>query len=213
MGSLVAVNVGVLRTEEWAGDMGRTGIDKRPAAQRVRATRLGLAGDHVVDTRHHGGFDQALYAYAQEDAAWWAAELSRGQEPGNFGENLTTEGVAVTDAVIGERWEVAGTVLEVSCPRIPCRVFAGFWGVPDLIKRFTAHGAPGAYLRVIVEGDLGAGDPVRVAHRPGHGVTIGEVFRALTTEPALLPRLLDVPELPQKQREVVQRRLRPAAAR
>jgi MOSC domain-containing protein YiiM len=98
-------------------------------------------------------------------------------------------------------------MFEVALPRIPCRTFAGFWGVPDLIKRFTDHGAPGAYLRVVMEGEVGAGDPIEIVHRPGHGVTLGETFRALTNEPDLLPRLLDAPELPAKTRERVRRRL------
>jgi len=97
--------------------------------------------------------------------------------------------------------------LEVSSPRIPCRVFAGFWEVPDLIARFTKRAHPGAYLRVLEEGDLGAGDGITVTRRPGHGVTVGEVFRALTTEPTLLPRLLEAPELPTERVDAARRRL------
>lgn len=205
--SVVSVNLAVVRTGDWAGDLGRTGIDKQPVSGRVKATRLGLHGDVVVDTRHHGGVDQAVYAYSREDADWWAAELDRAATPGCFGENLTTEGTDLTAAVIGERWTVGQTVLEVSAPRIPCRVFAGFWGVKDLIKRFTARAHPGVYLRVVEEGELGATDPITVVHRPGHGVTIGEVFRALTTEPRLLPRLLDAPELPSEAHQTARRRL------
>lgn len=205
-GQLVSVNLGVTRTGAWTGDMGRTGIDKRPVPHRIAATALGLAGDKIFDTRHHGGVDQAVYAYAREDAAWWEAELGRELPPGRFGENLSTAGVDITGAVIGERWQVGTAVLEVSLPRIPCRVFAGFWEVPDLIKRFTARGASGSYLRVVVEGEVGAGDAIEVVHRPGHGVSVGETFRALTTEPELLPRLLDAPELPEKARDRARRR-------
>lgn len=205
--SVVSVNIAVVRADEWAGDMGRTGIDKQPVSGRVKAGRLGLAGDSIIDTRFHGGVDQAVYAYSREDAAWWAGELGRDVPPGCFGENLTTEGLDLTGAVIGERWAVGDAVLEVSAPRIACRVFAGFWGVPDLIERFTARSRPGAYLRVLEEGELGAGDQITVTHRPGHNVTIGEVFRALTIEPALLPRLLQAPELPTRRVETVRRRL------
>jgi MOSC domain-containing protein YiiM len=155
----------------------------------------------------HGGIDQALYAYAREDADWWAAELGRELKPGNFGENLTTIGIDLTEAVIGERWAVGTSVLEVSCSRQPCRVFAGFWQVPDLIKRFTARGLPGAYLRVLTEGEIAAGNSVEVVHRPVHGLTVGVLFRALTLEPELLPRLVDVAELPEKYREVARRRI------
>ena len=204
---IVSVNLAVVRTGAWTGDMGRTGIDKRPTTERVKAHRLGIEGDTVVDTRHHGGIDQAVYAYSREDAAWWAAELGREVPPGRFGENLSTEGIDLTTVLVGERWRVGDAVLEASAPRIPCRVFAGFWDVKDLIKRFTARGHTGTYLRVLEEGELGAGDPIEVVHRPDHGVTIAEVFRALTTEPALLPRLLDAPQLPESVLEMARRRV------
>ena len=204
---IVSVNLAVVRTGAWTGDMGRTGIDKRPTTERVKAHRLGIEGDSVVDTRHHGGVDQAVYAYSREDAAWWAAELDRDLPPGRFGENLSTEGIDLTAVVVGERWRVGGALLEASVPRIPCRVFAGFWDVKDLIKRFTARAHSGTYLRVLEEGELGAGDPIEVVHRPDHGVTISEVFRALTTEPSLLPRLLKAPQLPNDVHETVRRRL------
>jgi MOSC domain-containing protein YiiM len=204
-GHVVSVNLGVLRSVDWAADLDSTGIDKRPVHGRVRAEDDGLAGDVIVDRRHHGGYEQAVYAYAQEDAAWWAENLNREVAPGAFGENLTTTRVAVTDAVIGERWAVGSTLLEVSRPRIPCRTLAGFWDVRDMIKRFTARQVPGAYLRILTEGDLGAGDEVRVVHRPAHGLTIGEVFRALTGERALMPRLANTPELPPTLREKAMR--------
>jgi MOSC domain-containing protein YiiM len=211
-GQVVSVNLAVVRSDPWAGDVGRTGIDKRPTPGRVWAGPRGLAGDQVLDLRRHGGVDQAIYAYAREDAEFWAAKLGRAIEPGNFGENLTLAGVDVTNAVIGERWQVGGAVLEVTRPRTPCRVFAGFWDVPDLIVRFTDHGVPGAYLRVITEGDIGAGDNVEIVRRPEHGVTISTVFRAITTEPELLPRLLDAPELAASDRRKVARRLAPPIA-
>ncbi|MFR9777281.1 MOSC domain-containing protein [Micromonospora sp. MS34] len=212
-GRLAAVNLGVVTEAEWAGDAsGRSGIDKRPAGGRVVVRSGGLTGDFIGERAHHGGPDQAVYTYAEEDAGWWAAELGRAIGPGAFGENLTTYAVDVTGAVIGERWAVGGALLEVTKPRTPCTTFAGFWGVPDLIRRFTVRAAPGAYLRVLREGEVGAGDPVEVVDRPAHGVTIGQVFRATTLEPGLLPALLDVPELPEPIREKARRRLGVAPA-
>src|SRR5439155_18878699 len=161
-------------------------------------------GDAVLDTANHGGRDQAVYAYAREDAAWWAEQLGRDVAPGRFGENLSTSGLDVTGAVIGERWAIGTAVVEVSCPRIPCRTFAGFWDVPRLVKWFTEAGRPGAYLRIAVEGDVGAGDPIEVAHRPAHGVTLGETFRALTGDRSLAARLLEAPELPAEAHERAQ---------
>ncbi|MEU8263604.1 MOSC domain-containing protein [Micromonospora sp. NPDC048999] len=207
-GRLAAVNLGVVTEAEWAGDAsGRSGIDKRPVDGPVSIRFDGVAGDFIGERAHHGGPDQAVYAYAEEDAGWWATELGRALRPGAFGENLTTYAVDVTGAVVGERWAVGSALLQVTKPRTPCTTFAGFWGVPDLIKRFTVRAAPGAYLRVLREGEAGAGDPVEVVDRPAHGVTIGEVFRATTLEPALLPRLLDVPELPEPLRDKIRRRL------
>ncbi|MGV9215227.1 MOSC domain-containing protein [Micromonospora sp. RB23] len=207
-GRVAAVNLGIVTEARWAGDAsGRSGIDKRPVEGSVAVLAGGLAGDFVAERPVHGGPDQAVYAYAEEDAAWWAAELGRGVGPGGFGENLTTYAVDVTGAVIGEQWLVGSALVQVTKPRTPCTTFAGFWGVPDLIKRFTVRAAPGAYLRVLREGEVGAGDPVEVVERPAHGVTIGEVFRATSLEPELLPRLLDATDLPEPIREKVRRRL------
>ncbi|MER7418726.1 MOSC domain-containing protein [Micromonospora peucetia] len=207
-GRLASVNLGGVTEAEWAGDAsGRSGIDKRPFEGPVLLGVDGVAGDFIGERAHHGGPDQAVYAYAEEDAAWWATEIGRSIRPGGFGENLTTYAVDVTDAVIGERWAVGSALLQVTKPRTPCTTFAGFWGVPDLIRRFTARATPGAYLRVLHEGEVGAGDPVEVVDRPAHGVTIGEVFRAMSLEPELLPRLLDAPDLPEQIQEKVRRRL------
>ncbi|MEU4713724.1 MOSC domain-containing protein [Micromonospora purpureochromogenes] len=207
-GRLAAVNLGVVTEAEWAGDAsGRSGIDKRPVDGPVLLRADGVAGDFIGERAHHGGPDQAVYAYAGEDAEWWSAELGRSVPPGGFGENLTTSAVDVTGAVIGELWAIGSAVLQVTKPRTPCTTFAGFWGVPDLIKRFTVRAAPGAYLRVLREGEVGAGDPVEVVDRPAHGVTIGEVFRAMNLEPELLPRLLDAAELPEPVLEKVRRRV------
>jgi MOSC domain-containing protein YiiM len=192
----------------------RTGIDKRPVTGRVAGHPLGLDGDVQVNRRYHGGEGQALYAYAQEDADWWAAELDRELPPGRFGENLRTRGLDLTNAVLGERWRVGSALLEVTDCRIPCANFERFWGVPQLVKRFTGHGAPGAYLRVLETGDAGAGDPVEVVERPAHGVTVGTAFRAYTTEKHRLPELAPaLPALPQRTRARIAARIETRIAR
>ncbi|MGQ0630731.1 MAG: MOSC domain-containing protein [Sporichthyaceae bacterium] len=195
-----SVNVGPARSSPHAG-LGRTAFDKRPVHARVRAHPLGLDGDEQANRRHHGGLDQAVYAFAREDLDRWHHELGRELPDGAFGENLTTVGIDLNDVVIGERWAVGEAEFEVSCPRVPCRTFARVLGEPRWIKRFTAQGRSGAYLRVLGEGTVGAGDEIRVLARPTHGVTAGETFRAMLLEPELLPRLLDVPELPTKIRQ------------
>ncbi|WP_324789115.1 MOSC domain-containing protein [Streptomyces sp. H51] len=197
---LLSVNVGRARPVPYTDQpQGLTGIDKRPADGPVRVAApgpkgvgaSGLAGDAVCDTRHHGGDHQAVYAVAREDLDGWERELGRSLANGAFGENLTTLGLDVSGALIGERWRIGPeVVLEVTCGRIPCRTFQGHMGEKGWVKRFTLKGAPGAYLRVIHPGEIRAGDPVEIVHRPGHDVTVALQFRAATTERALLPRLL-----------------------
>ncbi|MEV6924122.1 MOSC domain-containing protein [Dactylosporangium sp. NPDC051485] len=216
MAHLLSVNVGTPTLTEHS-DVPYTGIDKRPVEGPVaiavpgpRGTEpTGVAGDRICDTRHHGGPDQAVYAYAREDLDRWAGELGRELPGGVFGENLTTSGLDVTGARIGERWLIGErTVLEVCAPRIPCRTFAGWLGERGWIKRFTERAEPGAYLRVIEPGEVRAGDGIRQAYVPEHTVTVGLAFRALTTEPDLLPRLLEAGEaLPARTREKVLHRL------
>jgi MOSC domain-containing protein YiiM len=167
------------------GDPGEvTAIDKRPVADAVEVGPLGLTGDTQCDTASHGGPPKALYAYADEDAAWWAAELGREITPGLFGENLRTSGVDVGGAEIGERWQIGepgtGVLVEVTYPRIPCMTFQGRMGEERWVKRFTDHGAMGAYLRVVVPGTVVAGDAVRVESRPGHGVSVADVFPTMS---------------------------------
>lgn len=169
------------------GTVGRTAIDKRPVTTPTRVGPVGLVGDTQCDTRHHGGQHQAVYAYAQEDAARWAGELGRAVAPGSFGENLRVSGIDVSGAVIGERWRAGGSdgvLLEVTTARIPCVTFQGFVGEPRWVKRFTERGAPGAYLRVLRDGVLGSGDPVEVEDRPEHGVTVRDTMHRLTAETA-----------------------------
>jgi MOSC domain-containing protein YiiM len=167
----------------------RTGIDKKPVAGRVSVHALGLEGDVQVNRKYHGGEGQAVYAYAQEDADFWTAELGRELPPGRFGENLRTSGLDLTGALLGERWRIGTTLLEVTAPRIPCANFARFWNEPQLVKRFTAHGASGAYLRVLEQGEIGAGDAVDVVLRPDHRVTTGLAFRIFTTQKSRVAEL------------------------
>lgn len=171
------------------GRIGRTAIDKRPAAGPVEVGPLGLTGDTQCDTDVHGGPDQAVYAYAESEAQRWAGELDRPVPPGWFGENLRLDGVPVTDAVIGERWQLGALQAEVTMPRIPCATFARHVDQERWVKRFTARGDVGAYLRVLVPGPVTAGDPVHRIGVPEHGVTVREAFAAITNGPADLDRL------------------------
>ncbi|MFQ1000802.1 MOSC domain-containing protein [Modestobacter sp. SSW1-42] len=192
----------------------RSGIDKKPVAGRVAVHPLGLDGDVQVNRKHHGGEGQAVYAYAQADADFWSAELGRELPPGRFGENLRTSGIDLDAAVIGERWQVGTALLEVTAWRTPCANFARFWGVPDLVKRFAAHGATGAYLRVLETGELGAGDAVEVVSRPDHGITVATAFRIVMNQRSRLPELEPaLPYMPLKDQPVLAAKIEKQRAR
>jgi MOSC domain-containing protein YiiM len=177
-----AVNVGKPRSiERNNGATELSAIWKSPVSRRVAVRGVNVDGDDQADRRVHGGPDQAVYAYAAEDTDWWQTELARDDlGPGTFGENLTVRGVDVTGAKIGERWKIGSVVLEVSAPRIPCWKLAKKMGDPFFIKRFAAAGRPGAYLRIIEEGEIGAGDEIEIVARPSdHDVTIALMNRVL----------------------------------
>jgi MOSC domain-containing protein YiiM len=196
-GTLVAVSVGTPRAIETAGGrVVRTAIFKAPAAGRVAVTGVNLAGDDQADRSVHGGPDKAVYAYASEDTAWWTAEGRPGLGPGAFGENLTTAGVDVSGAVVGERWTVGTTELEVCQPRLPCFKLGLRMGDPSFVKAFGRAGRPGAYLRIVREGDVGAGDAVEVVHRPEHGVTVALVAHVFLHDRGRLAELAPATELP-----------------
>ena len=165
----------------------RTAIDKRPVTSvEVRdpgpkrgGLGSGVVGDDVVSRKHHGGSRQAVYAVAREELDWWGGALGRVLPDGMFGENLTTIGLEVDAAVVGEHWTVGSAVLEVTAPRIPCATFHAWMGEPGWVRRFSERGRTGAYLAVVSPGIITTGDVVDVADRPEHGITVSEVFQAL----------------------------------
>jgi MOSC domain-containing protein YiiM len=176
MGKLLAVcRVASLHPDD--STVGVTAIDKQPVSGPVLVRSLGIHGDVQADRQFHGGVDQAVYAFADEEAEFWAAELVADVPFGYFGENLRTRDVAVDDAEFGERWQVGeSVVLEVTGPRIPCQTFARWVRQERWVKRFAVRGRPGVYLRVLQRGQVQAGDSIHVVHRPGHGVTVARWF-------------------------------------
>jgi MOSC domain-containing protein YiiM len=194
-GRVLSVNVGAPRAFVYGGRPARSAIWKSPVAGRVAARGVNLVGDDQADRRAHGGPDKAIYAYAIEDVRYWERELGRALTHGEFGENLTTEGVAVNEALVGERWGIGTAVLEVSEPRVPCWRLGVRMDDPTFPRRFTEALRPGTYLRIVVEGELGAGDEIRVLERPDHGVTIRDVFRIYTRDRGEVERLVSVPRM------------------
>jgi MOSC domain-containing protein YiiM len=197
MAHVVSVNVGCPKQLSVRG--GRplmSAIGKQPVEGRVRVEGVNLAGDDQADRRVHGGPDKAVYAYASEDIAWWTEQLERPIGFGEmFGENLTTEGVDVTGAVIGERWRVGTVELEVCQPRLPCVKLGLRFGNLKMVKAFAMASRPGAYFRIVTEGDVGAGDAIEVLDRPDHGITIDLVSRAVLLDDALLEHAASAPQL------------------
>ena len=199
MARLDSVNLGHPRPNPHK-DSGWTGIGKQPTdglvevrapGPRTSGLGSGLVGDFIGDGKHHGGDGQAVYAFQREDLDEWERRLGRRLPNGFFGENLTTVGLEVNDARLGERWRVGSeVVLQVTNPRIPCSTFRGWMGQKGWARMFTAAGRPGAYLSVITPGAIRAGDSIEVVRQPDHDVTISLAFRATTTERDLLPRLL-----------------------
>lgn len=174
------------------GRAARSAIDKRPVSGPVQVGPLGLEGDTVADKVSHGGLEQAVYAYAREDLDWWTEQLGRELRNGLFGENLTTAGIDVSSALIGETWRVGATVLQVTSPRIPCNTFKSWLDEPRWVKRFAAAGRPGAYLRVLTPGPVAAGADLEVLDRPAVPVTVAESMLAYYGDEELMRRLLEV---------------------
>src|SRR3954451_18039959 len=197
MARLVSVNVG--RPQQLSVRRGRplmSAIGKAPVDGRVRVEGVNIVGDDQADRRVHGGPDKAVYAYASEDAEWWAEQLGRELAPGMFGENLTTEDIDVSGAVVGEHWRIGTVELEVCQPRLPCAKLGLRFGDPMMVRRFGEAARPGAYLRIVREGELGAGDAIEIAHTPEHGITVRDVFASILLDETLLAHAASAPELP-----------------
>jgi MOSC domain-containing protein YiiM len=195
LGRVLSVSVGSVREFEYNGRQAKSAIWKFPVVGRIAARGENLAGDDQADRRAHGGPDKAVYAYAIEDLRWWEQELGRALQYGELGENLTTEGIDVNGALVGERWAIGTTVLEVSEPRVPCWRLGVRMNDKLFPRRFTEALRPGAYLRILTEGDLGAGDEIRVIEKPGHDLTIRDILRIYARDRQEVGRLLAVPQM------------------
>ena len=212
-GKVLSVNVGLPREFEYNGRPARSAIWKSPVAGRVAARGVNLAGDDQADRRAHGGPDKAVYAYAVEDLGWWAGQLGRPLQHGELGENLTTGGIAVNEALVGERWAIGTTVLEVSEPRVPCWRLGVRMNDKLFPRRFTEALRPGAYLRILVEGDVGAGDEIQVVERPDHELTVRDVLRIYAFDRHEVGRLLAIPRMSESWRRWAEQHLQETRGR
>jgi MOSC domain-containing protein YiiM len=189
---VISLNRGRISDLVIGGRPGRTAIDKRSVTGSVGVRPLGLDGDEIADKHNHGGVDQALYAYAREDLDWWTEQLGRELPNGAFGENVTTAGIDISAALIGETWQLGAVVVQVTAPRIPCVTFKSWLGEPHWVKRFAAAGRPGTYLRVLTPGLAQAGDELTVIGTPSQAVTVAESMRAFYGDRDIMARLLTV---------------------
>ncbi len=175
----------------------------------VAVQGVNLTGDDQADRTVHGGVYQAVYSYAREDYAWWENELGRALPPGQFGENLTTLGIGVNEALVGERWRVGTLLLEVTTPRFPCYKLAMKMDDPTFIKRFASALRPGAYFSIVEGGAVRQGDPIEIEFRPEHDITIKKFAQIYLFERDRLADLLAV-NLPDSWRSSINQRLRNA---
>jgi MOSC domain-containing protein YiiM len=191
-GLVVSVNRGKESDLLIGGRPGRSAIDKRPVVGPVAVGPLGLDGDECADKENHGGYEQAIYVYAREDLDWWTEQLARELPNGIFGENLTTSGISVTTALIGETWQVGTAVVQVTSPRIPCETFKSWLDEPHWVKRFADARRTGAYVRVLSAGSVQAGDELTVLSRPDQAVTVAESVQAYFGDREIMSRLLTI---------------------
>lgn len=201
----LSVNVGkAVDTGHTSAPTGTTGIDKyavsslsvRAPGSKADGLGSGVVGDHIGDRRFHGGDNKAVYLFAREELDWWEIELGRPLRSGIFGENVTTTGLDVDALIVGSLLAVGdpdapAVLLRVAGPRIPCRTFAGHLGERQWIKRFSRRGLTGAYCAVVAPGEIRADDALTVLDVPAHGLTVPQMFRALTGDLELVEQVLD----------------------
>ena len=192
---ILSVNVGKPKHFDYKGRQAKSAIWKSPVSGKIFARGINLDGDDQADREAHGGFDKAVYAYAREDAEWWEKEIGRPIEYGEFGENLTTTGIEVNDALIGERWQIGNVLLEVSEPRIPCWRLGVRMQDKSFPKKFTQALRPGPYFRIVQEGELSAGNAITIVEKPNHDLTLRDVFRIYTKNHDEAERILAVEQM------------------
>lgn len=209
-GRIVSVNVGTPREFELKGKRLTSSIWKRPVEGRVRVWGVNIAGDDQADRSVHGGHDKAIYAYAVEDYMWWETHLGASLGPGTFGENLTVSSLDVNRALVGERWKVGTAVLEITQPRLPCFKLGIRMGEENFPHRFSQAARWGAYLAIIDEGEVGAGDVIETLSRPDHGITVTSLANVYYGDHSRASELLAAPSLPEGWRTWAEKQARRA---
>ena len=204
-----SVNLGQPQEIETPRGIIVTSIFKSPVEGRIPVRGTNLVGDRQSDLTVHGGPSKAIYAYAFEHYPYWTAKLTREITFGNFGENLTTEGLLETDVQIGDHYRVGTAVLKVTQPRMPCYKMNLRFDLATMVKLFWQSGFSGLYFGIVEEGDIAAGDAIELLERPSDSVTIAEVvsaYKGEITNKALLDRVLAAPISGSWKQEIQERR-------
>ena len=219
---VVSVNTGLPREVSWHGRIVTTGIYKEPVEGRVALRKLNLDGDRQADLTVHGGEHKAVYCYSLAHYDYWKRELPGRELPmGMFGENFTIDdgvgGLLEESVHLGDRFSVGTAEVAVTQPRLPCYKLGVRFGSDDMVKRFLASGRTGFYVAVVREGEVGAGDEIKVIAREPKAVAVSEITRLYVTkrygeaEISAVRRALRVPELPESWKVYFRERLRQAA--
>jgi MOSC domain-containing protein YiiM len=210
MPRVLSVNIALPRTVDHEGRSVRTGIFKQPVAGPVRVGPLHLDGDGQADLQVHGGPDKAVYAYDLSGYRYWRRELSRELPFGQFGENLTLEGMSETEVSIGDVLRAGTAVLQVTQPRAPCGKLAMKMGLPGFARQFLEGGRTGFYLRVLEEGEIAASDPIFIAEKDSRGLRVAEMTELMyrsPVDPERIRRALGIEALPGGLRRTLEKRL------
>ncbi len=221
---LVSVNTGMPREVKWHGRIVTTGIFKEPVGGRVALRKLNLDGDRQADLTVHGGEHKAVYCYSLAHYDFWKKELPGRELPmGMFGENFTIDdrgqGLPEESAHLGDRFSVGTAEVVVTQPRLPCYKLGVRLGSDDMVKRFLASGRTGFYVAVVREGEVGAGDEMKVIAREANAVAVSEITnlyvakRYAEAEINTVRRALRVPELAESWKEYFRERMRQAGER
>jgi MOSC domain-containing protein YiiM len=184
---IISVNLGARKKIQIGSRVADTGIYKNPIRDKIKINQLGLVGDVIADTKYHGGKDQALYLYSQIDYDWWSKKLNRNLLPGTFGENLTLSNFDTSNLKIGDRFHINNIILEVTMARIPCATFAAKMKDNSFVKVFKHAKRPGAYTRVIMEGELQIGDKATFIPTSEDYPTVLELFELWYTKDVKSP--------------------------
>ena len=208
---VLSVNVGQPRAVVWKGRTVVTGIFKEPVAGRIAVRQLNLEGDRQADLTVHGGPEKAIYAYPREYYPFWREQFPEMEITwGMFGENLTVEGLLDETVHIGDHFQVGTAHVVVTQPRLPCYKLGLKFGRDDILKRFLQSKLTGFYFAVLKEGEVAAGEPIKLLHRDEHKVKVADITRLYREDKRnldLLRRVVEVESLPEAWREYFLRRL------